>query len=606
MEDTSKIKNNNILFIKIFFGYIIASLAILILMLFTVTNSNSFISLARQSEKTVIPYTFKAKDLQLHIIQVQQWLTDISATRGAEGYDDGFDEAESHANSVREILNDFYDLYKQRNLTEQVNEINEIQVDFEDFYKMGQQMANTYIEFGPDKGNEFMEKFDPYAEELNEHVGKFINEQLSYLNENLSGISGKSVWLKNFVIFASCVDFLIILSIGFFLALQITKPIKKFANMLKDISEGEGDLTHKINIKSKDEIGNMALYFNKTFEKIRELVATVQQQSDNLNNVGAELASNMTETASAINEISANIQSIKNQTINQSASVTETSTTMEHISGGIENLNKLIGEQTANISESSNAINELIINIDKVASTLVQNGQNIGRLSESSESGRLALEKITNAIREVSEESKGLLEISTVISAIAEETNLLAMNAAIEAAHAGDSGKGFAVVADEVRKLAESSAEQTMNIETKLVKITDSINLVMGYADEVVEKFNSIATEVNTVAQQEEAIRTNMENQSQNGLHIRESMNILNNIAEKVSQSSVQMLEGSNQVTNEARNMTAITEEINGGMNEMASGAEQINKAVNIVNTLTLENKNSIDSLISEVKKFKV
>ena len=181
-------------------------------MLFTVTNSNSFISLARQSEKTIIPYTFKAKDLQLHIIQVQQWLTDISTTRGAEGYDDGFKE---------------------------------IQIDFEDFYKMGQQMANTYIEFGPDKGNEFMEKFDPYAEELNEHVEKFIDEQLSYLCENLSGINGKSVWLKNFVIFASCVDFLIILSIGFFLALQITKPIKKFA---KEMASGAEQINKAVNI----------------------------------------------------------------------------------------------------------------------------------------------------------------------------------------------------------------------------------------------------------------------------------------------------------------------------------------------------------------------
>ena len=237
---------------------------------------------------------------------------------------------------------------------------------------------------------------------------------------------------------------------------------------------------------------------------------------------------------------------------------------------------------------------------------LIQNAENITRLTETSESGKAALDKITNAIQSVAEESRGLLEISSVISNIAGETNLLAMNAAIEAAHAGDTGKGFAVVADEVRKLAESSADQTKTIEAALQKITASIDVVSQYSSEVVEKFISIEKEIATVSQQEHSIRITMEEQSANSKNVLNSITTLNDLTQKVQKSSYEMLEGSSQVTHEAKNMNVITQEISGGMNEMAAGADQITESVNTVNTLAVDTKNSIDALTAEVSKFKV
>ncbi len=604
MEKTQKMRLG--LFQKILLGYIIAVITIGVITGMIVHSARNFSSDANEANVEILPNTLKAKDLQLHVIQVQQWLTDISATRGAPGYDDGYDEAADHAEQFYSIVEEFKSFYRKNSQNDKVRELEDMKKAFDGYYDMGKQMAAAYIEYGPDEGNEFMEKFDPYAEEISEMVDAFVNDLSDKLTEIVSEISKESDAMVIQTILIGFFAAVLLFTIGFVLSRRITNPINQFTRILKDISEGEGDLTKRIHLSSSDEIGDMASYFNNTFEKIRVLVATVQEQSVTLSNVGADLSANMTETASAVNEISANIKSIKGQTVNQSASVTETSSTMDQISLGIGKLNELIKEQAKKITESSGAISFLIQNMDSATQTLIKNSENIKQLTSNSESGKAALDRITTAIQEVAEESRGLMEISNVIQSIAEETNLLAMNAAIEAAHAGDTGKGFAVVADEVRKLAESSAAQTKTIEAALTKITNSINVVIEFSSEVVEKFVSIEREVQNVSQQEESVRLTMEEQSASSKTVLESINILNEISMNVQRSSVEMLDGSSQVSREARNMTAITEEISGGMNEMASGADQITEAVNTVNMLANDTKVSIEALTAEVKKFKV
>jgi methyl-accepting chemotaxis protein len=421
-----------------------------------------------------------------------------------------------------------------------------------------------------------------------------------------SYILGPVQRMTTMILIVAAISVLVVAIIIFIALDQSTKPLVRVTDNLKDIAQGEGDLTRTINIDSKDEVGDLAKYFNQTLEKIKNLIITIKKESLVLHDIGNELATNMTETAAAINEITANIQSVKNRVINQSASVTETNATMEQITVNIDKLNGHIESQVGSVAQSSSAIEEMLANIQSVTQTLNKNTQNVTQLTESSEVGRSGLQEVAADIQDIERESKGLLEINTVMENIASQTNLLSMNAAIEAAHAGEAGKGFAVVADEIRKLAENSGEQSKVISTVLKKMAESINKISHSTENVLKNFELIDTSVKVVAEQESNIQNAMEEQGQGSKQILDAVSEMNELTQQVKAGSEEMLEGSKEVITESQNLERVTQEITGGMNEMAAGADQINIAVNQVNEISRKNKETIEKLIEEVSQFKV
>jgi methyl-accepting chemotaxis protein len=230
----------------------------------------------------------------------------------------------------------------------------------------------------------------------------------------------------------------------------------------------------------------------------------------------------------------------------------------------------------------------------------------VQQLTGASEAGRSGLEAVSRDIKEIAKESEGLLQINQVMQTIAAQTNLLSMNAAIEAAHAGEAGRGFAVVADEIRKLAENSGKQSKIISSTLKKIKESIDVITASANTVLSQFQTIDEKVQVVSMQEANIRAAMEEQGVGSKEILESIEKLNDITRRVKEGSEEMLAESQTVIAEGMKLMTASEEISGGMNEMAIGADQINLAVNKVNEISNANKDHINTLVEEVSKFKV
>ena len=387
---------------------------------------------------------------------------------------------------------------------------------------------------------------------------------------------------------------------------MMVKPIKTVVSALKNIAQGEGDLTVRLPVTGNDEITDMAEYFNETIAKIGKSIRTVGVNSNTMEEIGNELASNMTETASAVHQISANIDGVKQQAMTQAASVTETAATIEEIVRTIKQLNNSIETQAASVAQSSSSVEQMVANIASIGQTLDKADDAVKELTAATGDGKATLVTSNSVTQKIAEESGSLMEASSVIQHIASQTNLLAMNAAIEAAHAGEAGKGFAVVADEIRKLAEESSMQGKTITATLKTLSGEIETLSASSKTVEEKFNAIFTLAEQVKEMSARLTEAMDEQENGSKEVLTAIKSINTVTIEVQAGSEEMLKGGEGVAEEMQKLDSLTRVITESMNEMASGAVQINNAVQEVSEITQRNKASIQNLAEEVSKFKV
>ncbi len=398
---------------------------------------------------------------------------------------------------------------------------------------------------------------------------------------------------------------LVVLALSIVILSNVTARMRAVSDGMRDVSSGDADLTRTLDAKTSDELGALVGYFNGFIGMLRAIVSTVKSEVTSLDEGMQRLAANTEETAGAIRQITSNIESLRNQTAHQTASVEEASGGVERIAKGVIQLYKLIERQSEGVASSSSSIEEMVASIQSVTANIERMASYYDKLLGKSDSGRGAIETVVRQVRDIDSQSESLQEANALIAGIAAQTNLLAMNAAIEAAHAGEAGMGFAVVADEIRKLAENAAVQSKSIGQNIRGIRGGIEAVVASSGVSARTFDEILEQIRILSRLEEEIKYSMQEQSAGSSQILESLASINEVTSDVRASAQEMQDGSNAVMLEMRNLTQLANELDNGMAEMAAGAEEIRRAAQDTNELSSEAARSVSAVSKEIEQFR-
>lgn len=384
--------------------------------------------------------------------------------------------------------------------------------------------------------------------------------------------------LRNYSIVIALGSIVAVISILFVIVSNIVKPIKKTIFMLKDIAEGEGDLTKKLEVKTNDEIKELADWFNIFVDKIRNLVSEVKDNAYSLSGSSNEINIIMEQSNKGMEQISISVNQVSNSIENNASVIEETNASIEEFNMNTD----IISEQAENAYEGSkNILSSANIGVENVKEVV----EVIRKVKESTDN-------VYETVRELKVSSDEIGEIVSLITSISEQTNLLALNAAIEAARAGEQGRGFAVVAEEVRKLAEESKVSAGKITELISKIQTKSN----EADVAIKEGNELVK----IGVDKTIVTNNQFNRIFEDIKdVSGKIDTMLNSSKQQSQIASEMVKAMDEISKATQNNVSEIQQINAVIEEQVSSFEEITASMNEVNNMSTVLKEYTD-------KFKI
>lgn len=384
---------------------------------------------------------------------------------------------------------------------------------------------------------------------------------------------------------------------------RMSIPIRRLGETSGRLSDG--DLTATVDYKGRDEFGVIAAGISGAIEALRRLVVEISDNVAQTKQMNDRLAASTTESASAVTEITANTRSITEQN-NTLASKTAASADAAHrIAEKTNGFQELVESQSAGVTEATSAIEEMIANIRNVTAITEGKQRAASQLAETTEQGGVAVVETNRIVGEIATYAEGIRDAIDVINGISSQTNLLAMNAAIEAAHAGEAGRGFAVVADEIRKLAETSGENARSIGEMLGNITDRITTANTSSERSTESFHRIRDEIESFTGSFEEITASMREMSIGSDEVLRSAGDMADSANKIADQTKEIAEDITVIQDGSREVDDLARRIADGIEEIGRAMQEIDQSINELSGLSEENRASGERLESLFRRFK-
>ena len=384
-------------------------------------------------------------------------------------------------------------------------------------------------------------------------------------------------------------------------------PLRAIGDALREISEGHGDLTKRLRDDRDDEVGRVALEFNSFVSGLSGTIGSVREGVTQLGSVSTGLVQGMQRASGAVRDITRSIEDVRSRVSdNQAPEVNELSAAIAEIASIVGTLSSGIEQQAQTIENSTAAVEEMIASVKSVTQNLERNAERFGYLQKVADTGSERISEVNRMVAGIAEQSQGVFQANETINNVAAQTNLLAMNAAIEAAHAGEAGRGFAVVADEIRKLAENSSTQSKSISSVLKSLQQSIDEVVSRSADAGAAFDSVQDAIRTVVRIQEQIKGAMDEQSAGNQQVLESFQLINELTRKVRDGSRQMTTGSQSAIERIDGLVDTTREIEHQVDAMNRSTEAIVQTITQTESLTQDTRLNVDSVETSVGRFKV
>ncbi len=539
---------NNFRIRQVLLGSVVIVLVVLLLSTFlNHIKMDEVVANTEKQKNDAIPNLIDFLDLQLNIIQIQQWLTDISATRAAEGYDDGYDEAKNYFDKANATLERLILRHKQFEDMKTVEMLGAYKKSVQEYYALGVEMAEIYVKHGPTEGNKLMSKLDPFAEKLATELDSWIDEHKKDFKQSSIAVSTSILSFKAQSTALFILLFVVIIA-SFSIIDRVLSRIKYIDSYLAQLAKL--DFTHKLEIHGKNEIAQIAQNLFKVIEVIKDFIAEAKISSTENSSISHELSTTATIVGKKVEDVTKIVQ----------VATQKAKDITQEIDHSVADANQS-RKETVFVSENLAAATKDIISLTK-------------DVQETAHIESDMAQKLQN----LSHEASQVKEILNVISDIADQTNLLALNAAIEAARAGEHGRGFAVVADEVRKLAERTQKSLLEIQT-------TINVMV------------------------QSITDSSEQMNKNSNHIQQLANISSNVEKKIHETLELMEKATNAnkktVTDFDRTgklVFAIASDIDNANTIVASNARSVEE----ISAAAEHLRNMTENLNNKMQQFKV
>jgi methyl-accepting chemotaxis protein len=434
--------------------------------------------------------------------------------------------------------------------------------------------------------------YDPLCEEL----GSLLDARIAAYREKervALAASGASLILALLVLLF--VDRGIVASIS-----AIRRTTRRIADSL--------DLSVRVAVASlgeRTEMGLLGADVNSLVSRLTDAIAGLKSVQDRLSGIGEELGASSSGTKAAVGRIADRVEEVRSRARIQADCVTESSGAVAQVAAGIVRLDASISEQAASVTEASASIEQMVGNIGSVSASIDRMAEEFRSLAGAAEEGKATQEEADDRIGRITERSRALVEANEAIAAIASQTNLLAMNAAIEAAHAGEVGKGFAVVADEIRRLAETASDQASSVKGELAQVQAAIDEVVDSSRGAQASFERVALMIDGLGSIVEEVRGAMAEQRAGSSQVLEALRALNELTSSVRSDSTEMSLGNERILIGMKRLEDTSSEIALSMEEMAGSAKEIGENAEAASGIAEGAWEAIAEAKSVTEKFK-